>query len=294
MEYRTRKGETVTGNDGQDRLLSFLYGYVPGRAVVKLLVHPVISKIGGAFLNSPFSRGMIKPFIKQNHIDMEQYERETYRSYNDFFTRKIKESARPFDYEPGHLTAPCDGKLTVYPITKSGRFCIKHTLYSIGSLLRSEKLAKRYEGGKALVFRLTVDDYHRYCYVDQGIKSGNKTIPGVLHTVNPVANDVYPIYKENSRQYSLLKSEHFKTILMMEVGALMVGKITNYQGMSIVLRGQEKGKFEFGGSTVILLLEENAADMDADILINSRRQIETIVKAGEKIGELPETTGCDT
>lgn len=289
MIYKTRTGQTIRGNDGQDRFLSRLYGSVFGRMLVKILIHPAISRAGGAFLNSPLSRGMIAPFIRQNKIDMSQYEETVFRSYNAFFTRKIKSQMRPADYEDAHLISPCDGKLTVYPISREGRFTIKHTDYTMRGLLKNESLAKRYDGGQALVFRLTVDDYHRYFYVDGGTKSRNISIPGVLHTVNPVANDIYPIYKENARQYSLLKSDHFKTILMMEVGALMVGKITNYHQEALVTRGQEKGRFEFGGSTVILFLEPGAAVMDGDLIRNSADGVETVVKAGEKIGELPET-----
>lgn len=76
-------------------------------------------------------------------------------------------------------------------------------------------------------------------------------IPGVFHTVNPLAGEIYPIYKENTREFSVLKSQHFGNILMMEVGALMVGRICNEKENCPVHRGEEKGKFEFGGSTVI-------------------------------------------
>ena len=71
---------------------------------------------------------------------------------------------------------------------------------------------------------------------------------------------------------------------MMEVGALLVGRIVNYHERKEVKRGEEKGRFEFGGSTVILCLEKNRAVIDEDILLNSSRGIETIVKMGEKIG----------
>lgn len=116
-------------------------------------------------------------------------------------------------------------RLSVYPIDEQMEVRIKHTRYTAGSLLRNEALARRFAGGYLWVFRLSVDDYHRYIYVDSGRESVRRRIPGVLHTVNPVANDVYPIYKENTREYSLMKSEHFGTLLMMEVGALMVGKL---------------------------------------------------------------------
>lgn len=153
-------------------------------------------------------------------------------------------------------------------------------------LLRNKKLADRYLGGYAMVFRLTVDDYHHYCYVADGEKSVNVTLPGVYHTVNPAANEVFPIYRENAREYTLLKTKEFGTILMMEVGAMMVGKITNlWRGTCGVKKGQEKGRFEFGGSTIILLLQHGKVRLDHDLLENTEEGYETIVKMGERIGE---------
>ena len=285
MRYRTRTGNDVYANDGQDRFLRLLYGTAPGRFAVKLLTKPAVSKLGGVILKSPLSRPFIGPFVRKNQIDLKLYEGVPYRSYNDFFIRRIKKENRPFDPESSHLVSPCDGKLTVLPISKEGQFCVKHTLYTAESLLKNKGLAKRYEGGLALLFRLTVDDYHHYFYVDSGRKSRNVTIPGLFHTVNPTANDVYPIYKENTRQYSLLKSDHFGTLLMMEVGALMVGRIVNLHEAAQVSLGEEKGFFEFGGSTVILLFQADRIQVDEDILNNSREGIETIVKAGERIGK---------
>lgn len=94
-------------------------------------------------------------------------------------------------------------------------------------LLKNPSLGKRFQGGYVWVLRLCVQDYHRYIYPDNARESRRVKILGILHTVNPAANDAYPIYKENSREFSILKTENFRTVLMMEVGALMVGKIEN-------------------------------------------------------------------
>ena len=118
------------------------------------------------------------------------------------------------------------------------------------------------------------------------MKEKNVHIPGKFHTVNPIANDYFPIYKENTREYSTLHSKHFGDIVMMEVGALLVGKIVNLHEKAEVKRGQEKGYFQFGGSTVVLLTKANMVKVDEDILKNSTEDIETIVKYGEKIGTL--------
>jgi len=286
MKRRLRNGKLIKEKNGQDRVLEILYGTAAGRLLLKPLTLPVVSKVAGAFLSTSLSCVLIEPFIRKNSIDMTQYEPVKYKSYNDFFTRKIKAKLRLVDAEPTHFISPCDSKLTVLPITQDSRFTLKYTTYTVASLLKNEKLAKEYVGGYAMIFRLTVDDYHRYCYVADGIKEDNVFIPGVLHTVNPLANDYFPIYKENSREYSILHTKEFGDIVMMEVGALLVGKIVNHHGKYRVLRGQEKGYFEFGGSTVVLLVKKDTVQMDADILENSVQNIETVVKFGEKIGEI--------
>jgi phosphatidylserine decarboxylase len=272
-------------SDGsQDRLLSLMYGTAVGRSLIGLLIKPTVSELFGKLLSTRLSALLIKPFIRLNGIDMSEYEPCQYGSYNDFFIRRLKSGSRYIDYTDNVLIAPCDSKLSVYKINKNSSFRIKNTVYTTESLFRSKQLADMYAGGTMLVFRLTVDDYHHYCYVDDGIKTPNHHINGVFHTVNPIANDYYPIYKENTREYSLLKSKHFGNVLMMEVGALMVGKIVNYHNNADVKRGQEKGRFEFGGSTVVLCLQKGQAEIDNDIIANSAKGLETRVKLGEKIG----------
>jgi len=281
---KRRDGTMIDQPNGQDRLLRLMYASVVGRMLLRPLVSPIVSRAAGRFLSGSLSRVLIKPFVRRNNIDLTQFEPVTYGSYNEFFSRKIRSGQRPIDACPDHLISPCDSKLTALKISPESRFSLKHTEYTLASLLRSEALAKKYSGGYALVFRLTVDDYHRYCYIADGEKGENVRIPGILHTVNPVANDHYPIYKENSREYSVLRSDVFGDILMIEVGALLVGKIVNHHERASVKRGEEKGYFQFGGSTVVLLFEKNAVRIDQDILENSAENIETIVRMGERIG----------
>ena len=138
-----------------------------------------------------------------------------------------------------------------------------------------------------MVFRLGVDDYHRYCYVADGEIGERVSIPGVLHTVSPAVYDRCPVYKENAREYCTIRTKTFGEILMMEVGALLVGKIVNHPVEKWVRRGMEKGYFQFGGSTIIVLVKEGCLQVDADILENSRQNCETIVKYGEIIGIAP-------
>lgn len=286
MRCVDRNGNEVMQNDAQNQILTFLYNKKHGRMLLKLLIKPWISYIFGVIMDSSVSRLLIAPFIKKYRINMEDYEERTYTSYNDFFTRRIREGKRIIDHNPNHLIAPCDGKLSVYSINKDSRFVIKNTPYTLRSLLKNKRLAEYYENGTLLLFRLSVDDYHRYCYIDNGKKSRNYRIKGVFHTVNPLANDVLPIYKENTREFCILKSENYGRVLIMEVGAMLVGRIVNYHEAAKVRRGEEKGRFEFGGSTIIVCLEKGKAQIDKDILINSSKEVETVVKMGEKIGNI--------
>lgn len=284
MIWRDRNGNLVPGDDGQDRFLEWMYGTRPGRLLVKLMIRPGVSRAAGWLLDRRVSALAVRPFIRKNHIRMDDFEQRRFRSFNDFFTRRVLPGKRPVDDAPAHLIAPCDSKLTVYDIRPDSRFRVKGTEYTLEGLLQSKELAETFLGGTLLLFRLTVGDYHRYTYIDSGFVTGSTRIPGVFHTVNPAAASRCPIYRENTREYSLLESLRFGTVLQMEVGAAMVGRIVNAPGSRNVRRGEEKGRFEFGGSTVIVLLQKGRAILDADLLRNTAQDAETVVRLGERIG----------
>lgn len=284
MIWRDRNGNLVPGDDGQDRFLEWMYGTRPGRLLVKLMIRPGVSRAAGWLLDRRVSALAVRPFIRKNHICMDDFEQRHFRSFNDFFTRRVLPGKRPVDDAPAHLIAPCDSKLTVYDIRPDSRFRVKGTEYTLEGLLQSKELAETFLGGTLLLFRLTVGDYHRYAYIDSGFVTGSTRIPGVFHTVNPAAASRCPIYRENTREYSLLESLRFGTVLQMEVGAAMVGRIVNAPGSRNVRRGEEKGRFEFGGSTVIVLLQKGRAILDADLLRNTAQDAETVVRLGERIG----------
>lgn len=176
---------------------------------------------------------------------MRPYVKRPYRSFNDFFTREILPTERMIDCDPIHLVSPCDGKISIYPLDETAEFAVKGSVYTLERILKNPSLAKRYEGGLSCVFRLCVDGYHRYSYPADGEKSENIRISGILHTVNPIAVESVPVYHENTREYCLLKTERFGTLIQMEVGAMMVGRICNYHGPRYVKKGSEKGRFEF-------------------------------------------------
>lgn len=286
MKYRDRQGNEYEKTTSQDKFLADIYGSVWGRALMKFLGNPVFSKASRVLLNSGISVKAVDAFAKKNNIDMSEYEDREFKSFNDFFTRKIKSGKRFFTKDENLLCSPCDGKISAYEITNSSMFVVKNSVYTVQSLLRDSKLADRYNGGAALIIRLSVDDYHRYSYPCSGIKSRNRKIKGVLHTVNPVVSKYLPVYLENSREYCMIRSPKFGDVIQMEVGALMVGKITNdVISKCRVSKGEEKGFFEFGGSTVILLVEKDKVRICDDLFENTRHGFETVIRQGGVLGE---------
>ena len=264
--------------------LDFLYRTIPGRVLLKILAGRSLSKLAGIFLDSPLSKPLIKPFVQSNGIDLSECESTNFRCFNDCFTRKLKSELRPVDMTTDHLISPCDGLLSVWPVEEDTVLPVKQSSYTISGLLQNRRLAEEFRGGTCLVFRLCVNHYHRYCYPDSGTKGENVFIPGKLHTVRPVALREYPVFTENCREYTILETDHFGKVAQIEVGAMLVGKILNHHGKWPVRRGQEKGYFLYGGSTIILLLQKDAAVIDPEILEACAKGKEVPVRFGQRIG----------
>ena len=284
MKIIDRKGNEYREQRGVDSFIEKASSNAAGRTLLKIISAPAVSKAGAALLNSRASAPFAQMYADKYNIDLFDYENKSYDSFNDFFIRKIKQGRRYIQPGDDILVSPCDGKVCAYDISQTDIFVIKNSVYSVSSLLRDKKLGEKYSGGTAVIIRLTSDDYHRYIYPADGIKSHNRTISGVLKSVSAAANDHAPVFKENCREYCMLRTPFFGDIIQMEVGATLVGKINNYErGCAAVRKGAEKGRFEFGGSTVILLLEKDKAEVCADLLENTRRGCETKLKMGEII-----------
>lgn len=279
IKIKTRKGNISCTKENPFTV--FLYSNLIGRIILKIIYIPFFTKFVGLFLGSKVSKLFINSFIKSNKINMSEYEKENYNSFNDFFIRKIKIKNRPTGSD---FMSPCDSKLLVHNIDENSILKIKNSHYKIDEIINN-KLSDEYKNGYALVFRLCKDDYHRYCYIDDGYQENNIKIKGVFHPVRPIAINTYPVFKQNSREWTILKTKNFDEIIQIEVGALNVGKIVNIHNNYSFKKGEEKGYFMFGASTIILLIKKDIIKIDKDILLNSINNIETIVKYGENIGK---------
>lgn len=253
--------------------LKILYSTFLGRIILKLFTTHFIANSYAKYMNSSLSKFKIKGFIKKNNIDMSLYQKQDYKSFNDFFVRQIKKDKRPI--EKG-LISVCDSKLSVYKISSNLKLRIKNSIYTIEELIQDQTSFKY-----ALIFRLCVDDYHHYIFPDNGKVLSTKYIEGILHTVQPIAFKKYKVFSENSRQVTFLQCDNLGLVCFIEVGAMMVGKIVN-ENVETFKKGAEKGHFEFGGSTVIMLIQKDLK-INSKILENTKNDIETIVKMGQNI-----------
>ena len=267
----------------ENTVLGFLYHSAPGRLCLKLLTARWLSRLCGSFLNSRLSKVLIKGFVRKNGIDLSQFESENFGCFNDCFCRKIKDGLRPIPEDHGVFFSPCDGLLSAYRLQADTVLPVKQSAYTLSSLLQSEELARRYRDGVCLVFRLCVNHYHRYCYPASGTKGENIFIKGKLHTVRPVALEACEVFTENCREYTVIETERFGSVVQMEVGAMLVGKIHNHHSSGPVTRGDEKGMFLYGGSTVILLLEKDKVPVSARFFDAAAAGTETPVMMGEPL-----------
>jgi len=239
-----------------------------------------VSKICSIFYKRKKSKKKIQDFVDFYDIDMTDYDGE-YNSFNDFFIRK--RTTQNIDYTPNHLIAPADACILALPIQGGSIYTVKNKNYTLTKFLKDKQLAQEYEGGVCLIFRLRAYDYHRFCYVDDGTLLSQKRISGFLDSVNINATDKFTL-SSNYRQISQLATQNFGNIIVAEIGAMLVGSITQTHKDIIFNRGDEKGYFEFGGSSIVILLKKDIIKIDDDILEYSSKNIETLIKQGEKVG----------
>lgn len=283
-----RSGEIVEETIFAERTLRTFYENPLGRLFFQaLLNNRAFCTVYGWRMDSSASRKLIAPFIEKFGIDMAEAARpvEEYRHFNDFFTRTLKLGARQWPEQAERFGAPGDGKLLVYPeLHADVRMPIKGTACTPAGLLTSEQAAAPFAGGAALVLRLAPPDYHRFHYPDDGTAHASQEIPGGYESVNPVALRRVPdLFCRNKRAVTMFDSEHFGRIAYVEVGAITIGTIVQTSRPGHIERGQEKGFFRYGGSTVVLLFEPGRLQFDADLIADSAQGMEVKVQAGEGI-----------
>lgn len=285
-----RNGQLITEKTAAESSLRFFYENLLGRFLRRLFRMPWWSKLIGWYQDSKLSKRAIKKFVEEHTIDMHEFERPAnqYRSFNDFFTRKINPHARPIDQREDVIVSPADAKLLVFPvITESMKFFVKTLPFNLETFLQSKQLASAYNHGTMMIFRLAPYDYHRYHFPTSGNVTKAHYIKGQFESVNPLvySTGVQPL-TGNSRYIISLDTTHFDKVLMIPVGAMCAGKMVNtYQPDQHHKKGEEAGYFAFGGSTVVLLFKQGVVKALDPFLAHSAQGFETAVKMGEAVAK---------
>jgi len=271
--------------------LEFAYRTGLGRVAMRLLPHGALSRLYGALNRLPTSKTRIPGFIESLGIDASEATLpvDDYRSLDEFFCRRLKPGARPIDESPVRFLAPADGRTMVFPCIGDREFVIKGCRVCLSDLLRDPGEAERYRDGTAIVVRLAPCDYHRFHFPDSGHATKARLVSGRLHSVHPIALQSKAPSFSNKRSITLLESKNFGRVALIEVGAFAVGTIVQTYQPGPVRRGQEKGHFSFGGSTVVVLVPAKRLTFDEDLISAGESGLETFVKMGTSIGSAVST-----
>jgi phosphatidylserine decarboxylase len=250
------------------------------------------SRLLGVYANSRFSRRRISGTIEELGIDLSEVEmpKDGFANFNDFFTRKLKSGVRILPDQPGLLLSPADCRMLVYPeLTGDNCITVKGASFTVAELLGTEdkKLADSFRDGALCICRLCPADYHRFHFPADGEMLKTWRRRGKYHSVHPIAlRQKLRIFSENVRQVSLLELRDFGQMAFVEVGAFGVASIQQTFQDTHFGRGQEKGFFAFGGSTIVMLFQPGKVRFSDDLLEKSRDNVECLVKMGEEIGRV--------
>lgn len=241
----------------------------------------------GVKYDDPASAAEIQKFINFHQLDMSEVllPLDQFKNFNEFFYRQLKPNARPCSApdNPRIIVSPADCRSVVFNrMDEATRIWVKGREFSIERLLGNAypEDAKRYTNGSLGIFRLAPQDYHRFHIPVDGVMGTPKTIEGEYYTVNPMAiRSALDVYGENVRVVIPIDSLEHGRVMVICVGAMMVGStvITRKEGER-VQRAEELGYFKFGGSTILLLFEEGAMKYDDDLVGNSSQALETLVR----------------
>lgn len=277
--------------------LRLTYDNAVGRFFLWLAVKRMLfSKLYGWQMNKRHSAHKILPFILKYKLDETEFAKSAfaYKSFNEFFSRRLKPEARPISGDASVAIFPADGRHLVFPdVDAAEGFYVKGRKFSLVSLFGEEELPQEqrrlsalFAGGAMTISRLCPVDYHRFHFPCEGVPSEPRLIEGDLYSVNPIALRRQVDYLvSNKRVVTTLETPVFDTVACIEVGATNVGSIlqTFVPGRRVG-KGEEKGLFKFGGSCVITLFQRGRIVFDPDLVDQSRRHIETYARMGDRLG----------
>ena len=281
------ESESVYG----ESYLRWIYSTLLGRLTLETAVkRKAFSRWYGWRMSRPASRKLISGFIEQYELDAGEFLEplESYKTFNEFFYRKLKPSARPVAEGEDIAVFPADGRhLGFANVDAAEGVFVKGQRFDLAALLGSRELAERFAGGSLVLSRLCPVDYHRFHFPVEGVAAAApKQINGDLYSVNPIAlRQRLAIFWENLRYLTLLTSSRFGHVAFLEVGATCVGSVTHtHHSAAPFAKGDEKGYFAFGGSSVITIFEPGKIALSPDLLAHSAECREVYARMGDEMG----------
>ena len=290
--FNRHSGEVETESVYGEGFLRWAYGNPLGRLTVALAVKRLwFSRWYGWRMDRPASREKVAPFIRDYAVNVAEFaaDVDSFGSFNEFFYRSLKPSARPIASGESVVTFPADGRhLAIADLSTADSFYIKGQRFDLAKFLGSAELAAEFEGGSMLISRLCPVDYHRFHFPVAGRSGAARTLEGSLRSVSPLAlRRKLSILWENRRMITEVESDGFGKMIVMEVGATCVGGMhQTYQPESQVEKGASKGYFSFGGSCVTTIYQPGAIRFDNDLLAQAALGREIYAKMGEQCGVL--------
>ncbi|MEC8655754.1 MAG: archaetidylserine decarboxylase [Verrucomicrobiota bacterium] len=288
--FNRSKGTVETERVYGENWLKLIYDNPFGKLLLWAAVKKSwFSRWYGWRMSQPASKARIRPFIRKYKLDEEEFDSdpEGFRSFNEFFSRKLKPDARPIEQENAVAVFPADGRhLGVQDLSANLGFYVKGQKFDLPKLFQSDELAGRFRKGSLIISRLCPVDYHRFHAPVSGKISEARLINGSLFSVNPIAlRKRLSVFWENKRYLCMIDSDYHGKIAQFIVGATCVGSATfTFSQNQRVKKGEELGYFSFGGSSVLTLFEKDRLRISEDVQQHSQANIETYAKMGEEMG----------
>ena len=271
-------------------VMRWIYGSLSGRLALHAVAkRAFFSRWYGWRMDRPASRAKVAPFIQNFRVDTGEFADapESFRTFNEFFYRKLKTAARPIAGDARTAVFPADGRhLGFADVSRMDGIFVKGEVFSLGGLLQDRELAERFQRGAMVLSRLCPVDYHRYHFPVAGLATEPRVLNGWLYSVSPIAlrRNIH-IFTENKRAITRIESPEFGTVLMLEVGATNVSSFEyTFPPNTRVAKGAEKGYFKFGGSSTITLFEPGRVKLDDDLLTHTAEHRELYARMGDRLG----------
>jgi len=277
--------------------------------VLYLLPHHALSRIVQWCTRCqrfPFRKSITRWFIRHYNVDMSEAlepDPNAYPDFNSFFTRTLRPEARPVVHEAGQICCPNDGAISqLGDIQGAQIFQAKGHTYSLIELLGgSEERARPFLGGRFATMYLSPGDYHRVHMPLSARLLETVYIPGRLFSVSPDYTEAIPrLFARNERVACIFQTEAGPMAVVL-VGAIFVGsietvwageitpprgkriKLTSYAASNDVIqldRGEEMGRFNMGGSTIIVLFGPGCVEWQTGLSPEMR------IKFGQSLGRV--------